>query len=541
MKNAQTRPSFDKRAALKSSLIGAALSLIIIFAIPPLLINPILNGLKNNALNSVKTGKASAGHASYNLFFNEISIHNLSYNGRAGKLDTVYARISTIEIEDANWLKYIAGMGISAGRISFYKPYIIMGALKKMREKPENKEFSAVSVFLQKETSSSVPDILKNIYIGKIEINSGSGVFYGSEGKDSVGEYYIDAKGFEMKEGSLQRLSSLNFLIRNVCKTFPKGYEVTAGFVQYINSKKLFEAENIKYYSKLSADEYFASLALREDKLAFEVKKISAKIGELQIGEKPRLLVEMIKLQNPKAHITTPKYIPLPENAPKKVMPNEILLNLPFGIKLDELIAEEGSISLHELYKPQGKYAKLIFDNLSLEAKDITSRFFDSKAPAHIKVKAYLQGKGEMTLDLTMPIRRDFSYAAKGSLKEMDLRELNSFLEDSEYMQIVSGRAEKVDYEINAENGRAEVTTTPVYHDIKIKSLDEGTGKESGLDEKAASFIANKFVLRTSNPEKKDGLKTARVSKTFYPDETFFERLWLPLKKGLGEVVGFEE
>ncbi|HEX2985106.1 MAG TPA: hypothetical protein VHO28_16320 [Ignavibacteriales bacterium] len=393
-----------------------------------------------------------------------------------------------------------------------------------------------------KSASSSLPEALKNISLGGLEINSGR-IKYNAEGSvDSIGEFYLKARDIEIRKGEYPKLSSISFIARDVSKTFSKGYKLNIGLAQYVDREKLFEAENVKYFSDWSDKEYFASLASREDKLAFEAEKITAKLGGVQIAEKPRLVVENIKLQKPRAHITTPKYIPLPENSPKQPMPGEALHNLPFGIKVDKLYGTGGAIILHELYKPDGKYAELIFDDLELEADSISGRYFNNTAPARLKIKAFLQGKGKMQLDLTMPLQAGgFGYKAKGSLTEMDLRELNPYLEYAEYIQITSGKADSVIYDINAQDGFAECDATPFYSGVKIKSLDEDTGKESGLDEKAKSFLANNFKLRESNPDKKEGLKRSRMRKTFSPDETFFERLWLPLKKSLGDVVGFEE
>jgi hypothetical protein len=534
----------DKQAALRSALIGAALSLIIIFAIPPLLINPILNGLKSSAVKQVKSGSLYIESLSYNLFTGKLSAENIFYNGANGSLDSISVNVYNAALKNINWLKYAYGGGISAGSLTLDDPNIEMALMQNQRNKPVNKGFSAIGVLLQEDVSasSSLPEELRNISIGRFEINSGR-IIYNAEGSvDSIGEFYLKAKDIEVNEGEYPKLSSASFILRDVSKTFSKGYKLNIGLVQYVDREKLFEAENVKYFSDLSDKEYFAQLTSREDKLDFEAEKISAKLGGVQIAEKPSLVVEMIKLQKPKVHITTPKYIPLPKNSPKEPMPGEALHNLPFGIKVDKLYGVGGVILLHELYKPDGKYAELIFDDLELEAEGISGRYFNNTTPARLKIKAFLQGKGEMQLDLTMPLQASgFGYKAKGSLTQMDLRELNPYLEYAEYIQITAGKADSVIYEINAQEGYAECDATPFYSGVKIKSLDEDTGKDSGLDEKAASFIANNFVLRESNPDKKEGLKRSRMRKTFSPDETFFERLWLPLKKSLGDVVGFEE
>jgi len=55
-----------------------------------------------------------------------------------------------------------------------------------------------------------------------------------------------------------------------------------------------------------------------------------------------------------------------------------------------------------------------------------------------------------------------------------------------------------------------------------------------------ASFLANNVKIRTSNmPDKSGAMKIGKVKYTRLRDDTFFRFVWVALRSGMEDAVGF--
>ena len=95
-----------------------------------------------------------------------------------------------------------------------------------------------------------------------------------------------------------------------------------------------------------------------------------------------------------------------------------------------------------------------------------------------------------------------------------------------------------MDFSVHVLNSAADIYVKPLYQDLKIEQLNENS-TEGGIIKKAGSFIANTFLIRASNPNKKGQIKIGNFIYLRGKRDTFLDVLWSSLKNGLGEVVGF--
>jgi hypothetical protein len=132
----------------------------------------------------------------------------------------------------------------------------------------------------------------------------------------------------------------------------------------------------------------------------------------------------------------------------------------------------------------------------------------------------------------------DFSLHYSGSLSALDLTRLNAFLEIAERTRIKSGSAQEAAFEVDVTNGQARGRVRAIYRDLDIAILDKQTDIAKGLGNRVASFLANEFQFRHSNPPDASGaLKEGKVNYTRKPVDEFQQFVWFALRTGILDVI----
>jgi len=122
----------------------------------------------------------------------------------------------------------------------------------------------------------------------------------------------------------------------------------------------------------------------------------------------------------------------------------------------------------------------------------------------------------------------------------MDLRALNSFLEGAEQNRIKSGVLQGATFEITVASGHASGNVRAVYRDLRLAAVNKQTGSEKGYVDGLVSYMTNNYRIRGTNVSDKSGsIKIGQVKYTRKRDQYFFEFIWLALRSGVADVVGF--
>ena len=120
----------------------------------------------------------------------------------------------------------------------------------------------------------------------------------------------------------------------------------------------------------------------------------------------------------------------------------------------------------------------------------------------------------------------------------MDLTRLGAFLEIAEHTRIKSGKVQEAAFEIDVTAGQARGRVQAVYENLEFAVLDQATGSEKRLDHRVASFLANGWKFRSSNPADAAGKrKEGKVNLTRRPEDEFQQFVWFALRSGALDVV----
>jgi hypothetical protein len=97
---------------------------------------------------------------------------------------------------------------------------------------------------------------------------------------------------------------------------------------------------------------------------------------------------------------------------------------------------------------------------------------------------------------------------------------------------------DRIDIRQTVSAGRARTTVIPRYRELSVQPSGEGGGIVGSVTRGAREFLAQAFVVRSSNPYGADEPpRVARTVSRYDPTGTWLKFLWVSLREGLLEVI----
>jgi len=160
-------------------------------------------------------------------------------------------------------------------------------------------------------------------------------------------------------------------------------------------------------------------------------------------------------------------------------------------------------------------------------------------SPCEIDIRARFAAASPMIA------RFQYDLAAKGlnlayrvSFGPMPATALNPFLVDLEGVRVREGMLDSAVLNVVVRDDLARGDLKLLYHDLEIETLDK-VSKDRSLKDAVQTFVFNHFKLRDHNPEKGKPPLVATVRYQRLPESPLFKFLWLTLRSGVSETLGF--
>ncbi|HVV53791.1 MAG TPA: hypothetical protein VHC47_00615, partial [Mucilaginibacter sp.] len=136
----------------------------------------------------------------------------------------------------------------------------------------------------------------------------------------------------------------------------------------------------------------------------------------------------------------------------------------------------------------------------------------------------------------------DLAFSYKGSVGPMDLTVLNPAIMPLGLVKINTGRLNRFDFDIQANDKAAHGRISLLYDSLKVTVLKPDTNKDRLKHLAVASLFANILVLKHNNPDK-PGETPRSFDVTFSrpPDYPFFKTIWRTLLAGIKPSVGLND
>jgi hypothetical protein len=220
------------------------------------------------------------------------------------------------------------------------------------------------------------------------------------------------------------------------------------------------------------------------------------------------------------------------------LMVHEALAVIRKPLLLDSVTITDGHIRYGERVTAGASPGVLTFTAVNISAEGIANR---PEASANILIRAQgnLMDAGTLKVMMEIPVSAaDLSLQYSGSLGAMDLTRLDAFLDRAEHTRIKSGAVKQATFAVDVTAGQARGRVRGLYSNLKIAFLDKQTDTEDGLQDRVASFLANAFKIRDSNPADTSGsMKEGKVSYARRPNDTFLQFAWFALRSGVLDAI----
>lgn len=222
-------------------------------------------------------------------------------------------------------------------------------------------------------------------------------------------------------------------------------------------------------------------------------------------------------------------------------MIHEVFRELPIPLDIQEVEVVNGYVSYEE--RPETgapRSGEIFFDEINATITGMTNsqeRLAENDEMV-LKAKGRLIGEGQINLEVTYFLSDTTGkFLMKGSVGAMDLMGLNNIIEPSTKVSLKNGRMNSLFFNIVADDieGTGEVIVQ--YENVEIEILDKNFGHDQNIFQRIGSFLANKLILKSQNPDKKGELKKGTV---YYPRDQhkfIFKYWWELVLSGLKSTI----
>lgn len=222
---------------------------------------------------------------------------------------------------------------------------------------------------------------------------------------------------------------------------------------------------------------------------------------------------------------TRPDYFP--------PMPQDLLKELPFFVKIDSIKLKNGNIIYEEKLATKAQAGKLTFENTEASFLNITNQPDSLKKHSFQSVLAgttYIMGQGKFDIEARFFLNDPKNlHTLKGELGEMPMTSFNAMLEYVFPVRIKSGiiKGGKFDLKLNDRASKGKMWLR--YNNLKVEVINR----------KFASFVANSFVVTNHNPSRTFApVRTGEIKSRRNPSRSIFSYWGYSVLNGFKTSIG---
>ena len=314
----------------------------------------------------------------------------------------------------------------------------------------------------------------------------------------------------------------------------------TRDFSFNTNEKKA-EISQIRIQNKLEPYAYASEFRYETDWIELEEGNLQVEgLDFLNYFKNGAIYAEKLKIGDMKIVIFRDKRKPDDMNR-RPAMIHEIFRELPIPLDIQEVEVANGYVSYEE--RPESgapRTGKIFFDDINATITGMTNSEASLAEGDEmvLRAKGKLIGEGQINLEVTYFLNDTTGkFLMKGSVGAMNLTGLNDIIEPSTKVSLKSGRMNSLFFNIVADDidGTGEVIVR--YENAEIEILDKNFGHDQNIFQRIGSFLANKLILKSQNPDKKGELKKGAV---YYPRDQhkfIFKYWWELVLSGLKSTI----
>jgi len=228
-----------------------------------------------------------------------------------------------------------------------------------------------------------------------------------------------------------------------------------------------------------------------------------------------------------------------------RTYPNFGLKELKASLNIDTIDAAHINIAYTELNHKSGKAGTITFNNSAGRFLNVTNNpeVLKKNDTCTAELSSYFMNRARVNVVFKFNLTDEnvpFSY--KGNIGPMDLHALNPAIMPLGLVKINTGKLNRFEFDINADNKTARGRVSLLYDSLKVTVLKADTDYDRLKRTIIPTLYANALVLKHSNPDMPGG-----TPRSFYvifnrpTDYSFFKTIWHTLLTGIKPCIGLDE
>lgn len=224
--------------------------------------------------------------------------------------------------------------------------------------------------------------------------------------------------------------------------------------------------------------------------------------------------------------------------------PNRALHLIPIKIKIDTIRIHQYAVRYDEYNTKTKQTGYITFNQINGYFYNVTN---DSAALrknhlCHVKLSARFINQAQTDLSINFNLNDSlYSYNYKGSIGPINMLAVNVATVPLASLNIKSGVAKRLDFNIQANRHMAKGKVTFLYNNLKIQLLKADTAQLKMRHLALVSLLANALIIKDNNPDYDgDVPRSANVVYQRPLNYPFFETLWRTLLMGIKPCAGLD-
>ena len=221
--------------------------------------------------------------------------------------------------------------------------------------------------------------------------------------------------------------------------------------------------------------------------------------------------------------------------------PHMALQRLPVPITIDTLQLAKVNVAYTEYNPISQQRGTVHIDQLNGRISNVTNDSVSLAKNHHAiaSLRAYMIKAAQLDIRIDFDLgAKNGTFAFKGNIGAMDMTKLNPLSKALGLVEIETGKIQKIDFDVKANERGSAGTMHLYYHDLKVSLLKEGEDGKPAKKKGLLSFLANNLIIKDANPSKGQALRTAKIKFERPPGASFFNLLWKSVFVGMRETVG---
>ena len=313
--------------------------------------------------------------------------------------------------------------------------------------------------------------------------------------------------------------------------------ELAAARLQADFTDSTLALAGVEHEPSISEAEWVRRVRVRRDRIRFAADSVHARgVAYRALLVRGDIGIRALELRGGRLDVLTD--LRIPKGPPRRHRtPQQVARATRSELRLDTVLFSGGTITYRERKPETDGPGVVSFERVRGTVLDLDLP--SQGEPLRIEASARLMGEGPLSARLSVPLDApDFRYELSGRLGRMQAQAFNRFLSVNEGFEFDGGRVEEIDIRQTMRAGRTRTTLTPRYRDLSVDPTGEGGGIIGSVTRGAREFLAQAFVVRSSNPGDQDEApRVARTVRRYDPARPWLQFLWISLREGLMQVI----